>query len=172
MKKESLIYVITFVATSVFLLGACKEENGHNAQHAIDGKVVHYTGCKNSREFTMNTPDSLSCVEYMYNANTQVLNLKHVNAGFNCGSDVISCNITLQNDTIIVEEIEQGEVANCLCLFDLNIVINNIYTQSYVLKFVEPLVNINKPALIFPINLAQQTSGTYCITRTYYPWSN
>jgi hypothetical protein len=100
----------TFITFTIglFIFG-CKE---NTEQLIISGQLIKHTSCKdNFKSASEITPDSLSCIDYYFDQNK--LSLKHINAGFNCCPERLWCNISLKNDTIIVQEFEKSALCDC-----------------------------------------------------------
>lgn len=159
------------VAISLLLIVfGCKNETETENLLVFSGKLVSHKGCKVlPSDSTTNLVDSLSCAEYAFNATTNKLQIKHINAGFNCCPDSIYSNVSISNDTIIIQEFESGPQCYCLCLYDLYFEIDGITAKKYPVKFIEPLIRDQQP-LIFEINLSDQPTGKHCVTRHRNPW--
>jgi hypothetical protein len=165
------IYLLPIALLSVLLIvSGCEKED--NDSTSATGEVVNSSTCKNDMksDFTfLSTPDTLSCVEFIFDETNSKLIIRHINAGFNCCPGNITCNVSQINDTIVIQEFEEAPLCSCLCLFDLDIDVNNITKQKYILKFVEPYATNLEP-LIFEVNLIKDTEGSYCVLRKQYPW--
>ncbi|MCF6366684.1 MAG: hypothetical protein L3J35_10835 [Bacteroidales bacterium] len=132
-----------------------------------DGKLITHSLCKNGKNLVYETNET--CVEYSYNTESKTLNLKHINTAFNCCPGKLYCDISVKNDTIILEEIERKQDCNCLCLYDMEADVYNIEAKSYVIKYIEPYIGYYDE-LIFEIDLSVNISGNYCQERNNYPW--
>lgn len=165
MKTLFHILLVFGLATCLF---SCEQDN-ENAP-TISGKVIEQSSCKNfTKSATVTTPDSVSCIEYSYNAQEQKLSLTHINAGFNCCPDSLFCQISVEGTTITVEELEKNMGCKCNCLYDLKIEIEGVSAGSYQLVFEEPYRE-EQEQLTFDVNLAKKPEGSVCVTRTQYPW--
>ena len=147
----------------VFALTACDK----NKIDESVGKLITHTLCKDEK--AMITDNNESCVEYSYNAESKVLNLKHINTSFNCCPGKLYCDISINNNTIIIEEFEKKAECSCMCLYDIEAEVYNVEAKTYVLKFIEPYIG-DQEELVFEIDLSFNISGTYCVERTQYPW--
>jgi hypothetical protein len=159
---------VSFIAASLFLsllAGCCKEET---INKPIEGRITNYTDCK---QFTksIETGDDKSCVEYSYDASAKALILKHINGGFNCCPDGLYCEVEISGNTIIVEEFENAALCNCECLFDVDIKIDGLESGMYRIRFIEPYCG-DQEELEFTVDFTESPTGTYCVTRTQYPW--
>ena len=166
--KSKFLYT-AFVLAIMFCVITCENENQTN--QTFSGKMISHSACKSKKSTTIDsdTPDTLSCVEYNYEASTGKLILKHINAGFNCCPQEINGTVTLNNDTIIIEEKESGGFCDCECLFDLDFEVTGLEAKTYVVRFIEPLWN-RPDKLIFNVDLSVLTSDSYCMVRKNYPW--
>jgi hypothetical protein len=169
---KTSIYVIFATLIIGFSIYSCEKEQTKDKQIDFKGQLISKSACKSnlkSTKETTDTPDSLSCVDYSFDNSTNILTIKHINAGYNCCPDSFYCIISLNNDTIIIKEIELNPKCNCNCLYDLNIGIQGIDAKKYQIKFIEPYVNDQKK-ILFGIDLANEIVGSYCVTRKQYPW--
>lgn len=167
---KSFIYPILSTFLILFSIICCRDNSESKKQISLSGNLVSHSDCKSSQSNTfMMTPDSLSCAEYSWDVLTNKLAIKHKNAGFNCCPDTIYCQIALNQDTIVIQEIESNAACECECLFDLDIEIEEVGARKFQIKFIEPLCG-DQEQLIFEIDLATQTEGSYCVRRDHYPW--
>jgi hypothetical protein len=137
----------------------------------LSGSVINASDCKQFKagNFAEELTDTLSCIEFIFNADSKSLLLLHQNAGFNCCPGSLSCSVNLSGDTLIIQEYEEEALCNCNCLYDLEIKVNGVEAKIYQLKFIEPYVwDMDK--LEFEINLTTDVSGLHCVTRKKYPW--
>ncbi|PKP51870.1 MAG: hypothetical protein CVT92_11495 [Bacteroidetes bacterium HGW-Bacteroidetes-1] len=165
--KSRIIFLLV-IATILISANGCSKEK---QQQKLSGKLTHHSECKSTKSGTYpaQISDSLSCAQYSYDSNSKKLIITHINAGFNCCPEVLSCIISENNNTITIQEIEKDHLCNCNCLFDLGIEINDIESESYQIVFIEPYCGDQEP-LIFEINLAIADTGSYCVVRNQYPW--
>jgi len=164
MKK--IIYFFLATSLTVLLIISCD-----GWEQSVTGSLTNYSDCKSSKSADLeeDTPDSLSCVNYVYDAYTKKLSLTHINAGFNCCPGKISCRIYLDDETVIIKEKERASLCDCDCLFDLEIEVEGLDTKIYQLKFEEPYCG-ELPQLIFDVDLENCPEGSFCVTRKGYPW--
>ncbi|HRZ98802.1 MAG TPA: hypothetical protein P5084_14695 [Paludibacter sp.] len=166
--------ILLFITGLLFVFTSCA-----SFESTIGGKLTNQSECNNSYNVKsevseskwLDTPDSMSCAEYSYNPEKQELTLIHRNAGFNCCPGPLSGNISMINDTIVIEERESnlGILCDCNCLYDLTFVLTDVSTQNYVIKFIEPYAK-NATPLIFDIDLKLDESDIFCVVRKNYPW--
>ena len=156
-------------------MASCGNENKDKSQPKIQGKLINYSDCKeNENELTQSSyeiANNLSQVDYLYDTSKKTLTLKHINSAFNCCPDNLVCRISFENDTIIIEERENiTEKCRCKCLYDLEILVRSVEPEKYSIKFIEPYYS-GEEKIIFDIDLAIMTEGSFSVTRNEYPWS-
>lgn len=102
--KTRYLPAIMVIFINVFLIGCENEEN----DPSINGSLINHTDCKTfkSAVIGINNGNSESCIEYSYDSQNRILQLKHINAGFNCCPDSLYCKISLSNDTILGNNIQ------------------------------------------------------------------
>jgi hypothetical protein len=160
---------ILFLSVMVLLfIVACNQTKNEDENIPEEPQVFECksTGAEN---FITDLADSLSCINYAYNASNRSLVLEHINAGFNCCPEMIGWNIEIIGDSIIVEEYEQSSSCLCNCLFDLRTNIQNIDVKNYVLKIIEPYRG-DQEEILFNVDLEATPEGSYCVSRYEYPW--
>ncbi len=159
--------ILTLGFALASLICACETVD---PQKAISGKVISNSDCKGGLSvIESEKSDTLSCIEYDYDAVEKILHLRHINAGFNCCPVEITCTAKLVSDTIIVQESEKSALCNCDCLYDLAIDITGVEEDRYFIKVLEPYSrDQNKLYLLLFLN--KDKEGTVCVTRTQYPW--
>ena len=158
MKIYGKLFIVLLIVTAF----AC--DNNISTE---DGKLITHTLCKNEKNLVYETNET--CVEYSYDAESKTLNLKHINTGFNCCPAKLYCNISIDGNTIIVEESERKQDCNCLCLYDMEAEVYNIEAKTYIIKYIEPYIG-DYDELIFEIDLSTSISGSVCLERNNYPW--
>ncbi len=163
--KKSICSILAFVFLA-FSFITCDNNPGISS-----GVLVSHSPCKSEKLAGTDSgiPDTSSCIEYSYNTTTHELSLTHINAGFNCCPGELSCIVSLSGDTIIIHEYEEAPLCDCNCLYDLEIEIDNVNEAGYQVKFIEPYVG-DQAKLEFAIDLTNETSGSFCVVRTQYPW--
>lgn len=155
------------------LLATCTSDNESPAEMELsirllgNPKCVYLKSDENRRE----TPESQSCIEFVYDQDNRKLILKHINAGFNCCPESLWCNVILRNDTIIIREFEKQQGCKCNCLYDLDLEVLGIEPAKYCLWIIEPYLGTQKP-LIGEMNIQACKTGNFCVWRTSYPWKN
>ncbi len=171
---KTLFYLILLAGMLSFVCSGCEQEkeiNGDNDPLVVSGKIINHTDCKfiKSSHNDSETPDTLSCISYEFNASQNKLKLHHINAGFNCCFDSVYCEISVSNDTISIQEFENEALCDCNCLYDLDIELKGIEPKKYYVKITEPYCG-DQEKLFFNADLTSSNEGTYCVTRKLYPW--
>ena len=169
--KTIIRFAICFILPVILLWRWDDTGNYHNGLPSLL-TITSQSPCKYDKSTTITNalPDSISCVEYAFNASTGILNLTHINAGFNCCPGEIYCTYEVSPDTLIIKEHETSAQCTCECLFDLEMEISNVHSGFYIVKFVEPYCG-SQDLLIFPVQLANQPTGSFRVKRDQYPWN-
>jgi hypothetical protein len=159
------------IILSATLFWSCDDNSSKNNGLKPLLNFIGHSPCKYEKSTSVSdiTPDSLSCVNYSYNVSTGKLSITHINAGFNCCPDEIYCTFIVEADTLIITERETSALCDCNCLFDLELEISDVQSASYIIKFDEPYC-YDQEKLLFPVNLADQPTGSVCVVRKQYPW--
>jgi hypothetical protein len=162
---------VALLSVAAFLLIASCNDEKDPVINGIKGNLVHNSECKNynSNDLKFDLADTLSCVHFTYVTLNHIVIMNHFNAGFNCCPAGLRCEVSTKEDTIIIREFEKEQGCNCNCLFDLDIELNNVDPENYVVKFIEPYA-AGQTALIFEMDLTHFTEGEYCVVRKGYPW--
>lgn len=135
------------------------------------GELVNSTDCNDfkSTAEAEHISDTLCCIEFSYDAEDEKLQLKHINAGFNCCPEKIKGEISFENDSVIIKESEKDGLCDCLCLYDLDYTLSGISKKTYTICFIEPYAG-DQEKLNVCIDLTKNTEGSYCLVRKNYPW--
>lgn len=164
--KTKLSYLVLALMAGI-LLYQCEKEN--QTETSLEGVLVKHSACKSSVKSAETTADTLSCLQYHYDVENHKLTVKHINAGFNCCPGELYCSFSMISDTIVIKELEKSPLCNCNCLFDLDMEITGVDARKYQVKVVEPYAE-ELEKLVFEVNLAQESEGSFCVTRKTYPW--
>lgn len=165
MKTKLTLLAITFF----FILSGCNKTEVQSNNQPVEGKIINQTGCKDFTAKSNAYENDESCILYEYDESNNKLIIKHINAGFNCCPEELSCSVTQRNDTLVIEEFESDALCACNCLFDIDIELSEIEPGEYYIQFTEPYCG-DQEKLEFTINLDQFSTGEYCVERTQYPW--
>ena len=135
------------------------------ADMSPSGYLINYSGC---REEYNDYSSSLDCIDYSYDTDN-TLYIQHINAGFNCCPN-ITADLSYNNHTITIEEIELSGDCDCLCLFEMEYKIIHLTPGTYTIHVIEPYVHPDDEKLEFTVNLTATPHGNFCVEREYYPW--
>jgi hypothetical protein len=163
-------YIIVFIGLLIFSTYSCEKNKINNN---ITGKLIKSTDCKTFKSASINSDfsDTSSCIIYSFDASVNKLILKHVNAGFNCCPEELYCTVSMNNDTIIIQEFEKKSLCRCNCLYDLDIELIGVESKNYSIKIIEPYA-MGQEKLNFKLDLEHSNEGSYCVTRKQYPWGS
>lgn len=115
-------------------------------------------------------PSGQDCISYEY-LNDSVLSIRHENAGFNCCPDRIVIEVEYRNDTVFVIESEVDAFCDCNCLYDIEYVISPVPAKEFIFSVQEAIsYRTGEDPLVFEIDLQENTSGEFCVSRSSYPW--
>ncbi|MDT8323582.1 MAG: hypothetical protein RRA94_05700 [Bacteroidota bacterium] len=171
--KSLIIPALTIVL--LLALPGCDGENESNTPVVTgdpSGELTSATDCKSFMKSTLTGPGSSgeSAVLYVYDADTRVLTLTHVNAGFNCCPGELSVAVTVSEGNITVVESEREAGCHCNCLFDLGIRVRDLPPGSWSIAFVEPYRHPDDAAISFTADLRTDPTGEHRVPRRHYPW--
>jgi len=163
------------ILSFLFLLGLifmCTSESENPTEMKLAIRLLGTPQCIHlkSDENRSETPDSQSCVEFAFDRDARKLMLKHLNAGFNCCPESLWCTVVFRKDTILVQEFEKHTGCKCNCLYDLDMEVEGVEPGKYQVQLIEPYLGTQQP-LIFSIDLLTKKQGSFCVSRTNYPWS-
>ena len=162
------IKVFGIFFSMLLLCISCENKEDEDPQYGIP---INNHGCNEHKtnKSSGDLPDTLSCISYNYDTNKNQLNIEHKNTVFNCCVDLLLYNEQIKNDTIFIKEMEHNGQCNCLCLYDIEMKVENIKTQKYILKITEAYAEQENP-FIFEIRLDSIISGRFCLQRYNYPY--
>ncbi len=158
MKKLRLFFLIGLI----IFIASCgdEEENNNNI-------VTYNSECLYMKD---GSTDDYSAINFQYYAQEKKLVFKHINTAFNCCPGALSASYLYEGNTIRITESEKEALCSCLCLYNLEMAINNISLGTYDITVNEPYLT-DEPNLQFQINLNDSTQGTYKVPRENYPWN-
>lgn len=156
---------------SIFLLslGCSRQNSGNLAENSTAGTLISQSACKQDQTQNAKQSSSEDCLRYTYSDN--ILNITHVNSAFNCCAN-IQGKVEIRGGTITIRESEmlQNGGCHCLCLYDVEYVINQLTPGTYRIKFSQLHLSSTAAPLSATIDLAASSSGEVCVTRSNYPW--
>ncbi len=138
------------------------------------GTLVDHSGCVSSEDRGPWVPNTVECVEYLYDG-VGTLQLTHTNALFNCCFDSLTAEIDIADNIIDIVEHEHpfGGMCDCICLYDIDYEIINLPPAVYTIRVSNVYMENygNGEIIEFVVDLTQSLSGIYCIERPYLPLS-
>lgn len=166
---------VTLIGT-ILLITGCGEDKPVSRQNLPD-PVIHmqsHTGCKDigGHAASGSPVSALDCVYWTYDG-TSTLSITRNNVTFNCCVDSLTASLADSDSGITIIETEWATLpCDCLCLYDLQYEIANVPPVKTQLRIVEPYVAPESPQLELIIDLENETSGSLCLDRGYYPWGD
>jgi hypothetical protein len=135
------------------------------------GNLIHISGCKGNTGVAAKTdaPRNMECIQWTYDS-AGTLYLTHINTGFNCCPDSIFAVITIDDTCICIQEGELDGLCDCLCLYDLEFLFEDIPASEWTVCIEGLYRNDGDLPLEHVINLADSTEGQFCVQRNHYPW--
>jgi hypothetical protein len=161
-----LICYLTIALIISFFL-SCVPTDDNNPSDTVKEIKADFGDClENQINVIDDTMETI--IEYTYQNN--VLNIKHLQAGFNCCFDYILVRIEVKDNVIFIKEKDINPNCHCLCLRDIYYSIEDIAPGQYQVRVTEPYLPENDAEIIFNVDLKEFTSGTESFVRTMYPW--
>jgi hypothetical protein len=167
--KAKVFFLVPIIAFFIFALSCTDEPTSESKDLQLSIQLKSDSGCKHLKSSTINASAFESCIEYSFNQENKKLTLKHINAGFNCCPESLWCTVVYRNDSIIVQEHEKNMSCNCNCLYDLNMDISGVKAGAYKFRLIEPYLGTQLP-ITFTLDLKTKPQGSFCVSRTNYPW--
>ena len=165
-----LIFILT--AISFLAIQSCDRlPNDCDCYQDITAEVTNFTDCKNDQTelFFDGYDKTTTAIEYTYDESTKSLMLRHINANFNCCPGKIYCGFEIDDNVIVVQELSEKEDCRCICLYDVDFLLNNVEKGIYTIAIKELYIE-EALWLQFDIDLNESTSGVFKQTREFYPW--
>jgi len=134
------------------------------------GSMEPLTGCKTETAAAAASYWSAdqSCIVWEYDVRGQ-LSIQHINAGLNCCPEG-EVAITVSGGRITLDERPINGVCNCLCLFDIDMLVANLPPGEYTVVVKEPLWPGPGETFEFTVDLNTSPTGLVCVDRNAYPW--
>jgi hypothetical protein len=171
--KQPTLILTAILLTGLLLAGllpaGCGSDTAGPATAGLAGRIVDFSGCKSGDVLgSADESKERDCLAYSYRLGT--LELKHINAAFNCCPEY-DARVTVSGDTISIVEVELAGVCRCLCLYDLRYEIYGLPVGVYrVVVSEEFLLETDEP-LEFTMDLRATAAGRHCVIRDHYPWA-
>lgn len=118
----------------VLILATCNNSVDESINHPEDTKITiseySYSGCLNNSRST----DNIESIHLKMQNNGQLL-IEHKNVFFNCSPDTITLSIKTDSTyNIEINEDEVNPMANCICPYNLECIINGIKSEDYFIS--------------------------------------
>jgi hypothetical protein len=168
-RKKFILLVISLGL--IFGVFSCKKSNEFNPSASYLGR----SDCGNvwkgtnvdQRVLNLTKNTVYEIVQYSFQDN--VLEISHINAGFNCCPE-IAADIDVSGDVILIEEKEIKGECSCLCLYTLKYKIEDLKPGLYKIKISCPYIPNGEQPVELEIELFQGASGRVEFVRNSYPW--
>lgn len=168
--------MVALFGVALILSTACSDDSTNPKKPEPVGRIVSNTGCKATVAQTFVPLDSAQdCLEWIFDGKG-VLQLKHVNAAFNCCPEHLLATIVVTGDTISITEDEQLDQGGCrcLCLYDVNYQITNVSPGVYTAVIDGMYLGGDwweqGSYLTCELDLTEAGIGSCCVWRHDYPW--
>ena len=131
MKTKTVL--ITLLALCFLVGGAgCNRDNPYEE---IKIKDFSYQGCKEIVIHYTKASEREEYIEYKAVADGY-LDIKHVNAVFNCCPDTIKADVSMEDNIITINESETNPICDCICDYDLEYRLGPLTSgKEYILIF-------------------------------------
>jgi hypothetical protein len=155
----------------LFIFAGCSSDSETPRELNLSIDLIGTPVCNHTKSASMPIyrSSSQSCAEYSFDETTKVLSVKHLNTAFNCCPESLYCQVSFRNDTIFIQEMEKSMNCKCNCLYDFEMQVKGLESGKYHLKIAEPYSG-NQEKIGFGIDLKKQKTGSFCVSRTQYPW--
>jgi hypothetical protein len=179
MKKSNLLMfliILMCLISTVFFIQSCNENNTTkptlaNNNNISKGEFVSITECKNSH--IQKNDETLSkvqdCLELDYINDT--LNIKHINAAFNCCPDSLHLiSVTVKDFVITIDETKAIGKCFCDCLYDIVYQVKDLPKGEYKIKFIENMFYAEQGDVTLEclLNLNKDKHSGICLDRYAY----
>ncbi|MDA3844560.1 MAG: hypothetical protein PF588_09360 [Candidatus Kapabacteria bacterium] len=169
--KKLTILIIGIVGISFW---SCQTDTtSTNPDLFPGGEVVYFSDCKDgeTNEIAKEIDNSHAAIQYHSIAEEHKLEIRHINAGFNCCPDEITADISIEDGVISISEKEAVAGCKCNCLYDIDIDVTDIEKGKYTVKVIEPYLNDVDLEFNFEIDLNENPDGEFVLERSSYPWA-
>jgi hypothetical protein len=103
------------------------------------------------------------CAEWELAENALIM--KHTNTLFNCCADSITASMEIHGDTIYINEWELGgEPCDCICMYDVNMVLSGITPGTYNFIIRNGNYPNGFPKMKWTVDLLKNPTGEVCAT--------
>lgn len=129
----------------------------------VYGTMLPLTGCK-----TQKAVEGESCIIWEYDGQG-LLSIQHVNACLNCCPEN-SATVTVSGGEITLDETTVNGLCDCICLFDIDFVVENLQPGEYTIAVDEHIGQIWPESFEFTVDLNATPTGMVCLERNLDPY--
>ena len=165
-----LVYLSVAVFTFLILTVTFGSNESFLNNNTPNGELISYSNCKIPGDTSncFGRASNEDCIDYKYDGNGS-LRIKHINSVFSLCPEKLTAEITISEDSILIEEHETGIGTFEKCLYNLDYVINNLHPDIYTVKVISPYPEKKEP-LEFSVDLTHAGNGSFHLIRDVYPW--
>lgn len=170
LKKQ---HACIFLMSLILSLGGCTGTGDTEGHATPEGIITALSGCggftdsRHEKNTLLTYDTNHTYISYSYQDNRLVM--QHKNAVFNCCPASISAQSEIEGNTLHITETEDisKQACDCRCLYDVEIALQDIVNNHYVLTFDEAYGDDD---ITLMIQLENNTSGVEIFPRSYYPY--
>ncbi|MFC2131868.1 hypothetical protein ACFLSQ_10575 [Bacteroidota bacterium] len=160
---------ITFLTITIIVFYSCNNSDEPLSSKSNKQTVyANYGECLENEMMIIEGENSVTKIEFSYLG--KILNINHLNAGFNCCVDDIKIDVEFKSGQIIITETDINPACDCLCLYNIDYEIKNIPAGTYIIKINESVKPENDDPIIFEVELHEGVQGEESFVRSGYPW--
>lgn len=154
----------------LIVLTACTDDSNSPDIDNITSKIISFSDCKEFHPVKDTVTAGFTCAENNWDG-TGTLMITRENAAFNCAIQRMNVGVTLRDSMIFIDETGVIGYADCECLYDYQIKINNLKLGTYYVKVIENAYLGNDSPLSYKLTLGDTNYlSSACCDRTHYPW--
>lgn len=168
--NSNRLVVLTLLA--LLLIPGCSSNSPTNPDTGgAYGTVVYFSECKytGTSSTSDDTPPNLDCLYFDYDGSSR-LDLLHANGAFNCCPGEIYAVFSFDGNRIIIEEDETDASCMCVCLFDVEYMIEGLPPGTYEVEIAGAWLPPGEAPLVCQLELPGPVTGDCCLERTHSPW--
>ena len=162
-----MVRIVLRVIAAVALLSlACTDDTtGPGSQPSPTGGSIGFEGCKSLMAAQSLDGNDQACISYVYDGQS-ILQLKHINAVFNCCPDSVGGEVQIDERVIAINEMEVLTMpCDCICPFDVDYEIVDLPPGLYTIRVNEIYTYQDMELLEFTVDLTKAITGDFCVER-------
>ncbi len=117
--------ILKIMIFCIVFFGSCKKE----IQNEIEVKNVFYSDCKDNSE----EQESIRLEVSMQGE----LRVTHNNTIFNCCSDELKIDVSLNENILIFNEHSTKSLCNCICPYDIGCTLDEVTNKEYIFRILK-----------------------------------